>query len=309
MKSINKNEMTHQEWLDIRSKSIGSSDAGVVVGANPWKTIVDLYFEKVNKSISTEDNLAMKLGRELEPILRRLFLEETGLKVRMDNKIRVDKEHNFLTANLDGMVQGEKVPIELKTASRWTGDIPDHYFLQIQHQMMVTDVPYIYFAVLVLGFNKRFIVERYDRNENCINHLRKEEVKFWMDYVIKKNPPPPTSVSDTKLLYPEENKHILEISDEDVVEKIVNYRTDMEKMKSLKTKMEDTKLYLMEHIKDNEGISVYSLLHRHPGPHIVTWKKSSDRQVFDTKKFKKENEDLYNKYLFTKEGSRRFIVK
>ena len=300
--------MTHQEWLDIRSKSIGSSDAGVVVGANPWKTIVDLYFEKVNKSISTEDNLAMKLGRELEPILRRLFLEETGLKVRIDNKIRVDKEHNFLTANLDGMVQGEKVPIELKTASRWTGEIPDHYFLQIQHQMMVTDVPYIYFAVLVLGFNKRFIVEKYDRNENCINHLRKEEVKFWMDYVIKKNPPPPTSVSDTKKLYPDPNENILEFYHDAVVDKIVDYRDDMEKMRLLKAKMEGTKVYLMEHIKENEGINVHGIV-RYAGPHIVTWKKSADRQVFDTKKFKKENEDLYNKYLFTKEGSRRFIVK
>lgn len=308
MKSINKNEMTHQEWLDIRSKSIGSSDAGVVVGANPWKTIVDLYFEKVNKSISTEDNLAMKLGRELEPILRRLFLEETGLKVRIDNKIRVDKEHNFLTANLDGMVQGEKVPIELKTASKWTGEIPDHYFLQIQHQMMVTDVPYIYFAVLVLGYNKRFIVEKYDRNEDCIDHLRKEEIKFWMNYVIKETPPPPTSVSDTKTLYPNQNENILEFYDDDVVDKIVDYRDDMEKMRLLKAKMEGTKVYLMEHIKDNEGINVHGIV-RYNGPHIVTWKKSSDRQVFDTKKFKKENEDLYNKYLFTKEGSRRFIVK
>ena len=72
--------------------------------------------------------------------------------------------------------------------------------------------------------------------------------------------------------------------------------------------MEGTKVYLMEHIKDNEGINVHGIV-RYNGPHIVTWKKSSDRQVFDTKKFKKENEDLYNKYLFTKEGSRRFIVK
>ena len=129
-----------------------------------------------------------------------------------------------------------------------------------------------------------------------------------MNYVIKETPPPPTSVSDTKTLYPNQNENILEFYDDDVVDKIVDYRDDMEKMRLLKAKMEGTKVYLMEHIKDNEGINVHGIV-RYNGPHIVTWKKSSDRQVFDTKKFKKENEDLYNKYLFTKEGSRRFIVK
>jgi len=42
---------------------------------------------------------------------------------------------------------------------------------------------------------------------------------------------------------------------------------------------------------------------------IVTWKQSKDSQVFDSKAFKTDNPDLYNQYLQTKPGSRRFLVK
>ena len=36
-------------WLDVRSHGIGGSDASVIVGLNPWKSLVSLWMEKTGQ--------------------------------------------------------------------------------------------------------------------------------------------------------------------------------------------------------------------------------------------------------------------
>ena len=38
-------EMTHDEWLNRRFESIGASESGSILGINPYKTAVDVYYE------------------------------------------------------------------------------------------------------------------------------------------------------------------------------------------------------------------------------------------------------------------------
>ena len=173
-KQISTLEMSHDEWLQRRFESIGASESGSILGSNPWKTAVDVFYEKVNKVTDFPDNLNMWLGRELEPIIKKRFEEETGYKVRNDHKIRVDREYDFITTNLDGMVVGEKVPVEYKALGRWDGEIPDYYFSQVQHQIMVSESDYAYFVVLVLSSQKRFIVQKIERNDEFIGLMREE---------------------------------------------------------------------------------------------------------------------------------------
>lgn len=40
----------HEEWLAIRSKYIGGSDAGTVVGLNPYNSPYALWAEKTDRS-------------------------------------------------------------------------------------------------------------------------------------------------------------------------------------------------------------------------------------------------------------------
>ena len=122
-------EMTHEEWLERRHESIGASESGAILGINPYKSAVDVYLEKVNRMNSLEDNFNMWLGRALEPVIKRRFEEETGLKVRNDNKIRIDRQHEFITTNLDGVIVGEKVPVEYKALGSWDGENTGLLFL------------------------------------------------------------------------------------------------------------------------------------------------------------------------------------
>ena len=228
MKYISTKEMSREEWIDKRHESIGASEAGCFLGVNPWKTLVELYYEKIGEADGIPDNMNMRLGRKIEPVIKKLFEEDTGLKVVDDNKIRIDPHYPFITTNLDGMIVGEKVPIEYKMLGIWNGEIPDYYFAQIQHQMMVTQAPYCYFVVLKVAQPRLLSVQKYERDEEFITELRKREVTFWNENVLKRIPPEPTEVRDMKLLNPKsEDGSSTELKDKDPIYDTVKEYVDM----------------------------------------------------------------------------------
>ena len=305
MKRVNTLKQSRKDWLLERAKSIGASDSSAVLGINPWKSNVELWLEKTNPEslLDQPDNLNMRLGRDMEPILRQLFTEETGLQVRQDNHIRYDDEYPFLSTNLDGRIVGDKVPLELKTTGMWDGMIPDNYFCQLQHQMMVTKSPYIYFAVLVLSnFGKQFIVEKYERNERFIADMRARMVDFWMNYVVTGVAPDPVSVKDARLLYNETNQESVIEGSFDMITICDNIKEYNKDIKKIKAKADELRVSIMDTMKEDE-IMTYK------GSTLSTWKKSKGKVKFDLNKFKKDHPDIYEEYSSHKDGNRMLIIK
>ena len=305
MKRVNTLKQSRKDWLLERAKSIGASDSSAVLGINPWKSNVELWLEKTNPEslLDQPDNLNMRLGRDMEPILRQLFTEETGLQVRQDNHIRYDDEYPFLSTNLDGRIVGDKVPLELKTTGMWDGMIPDNYFCQLQHQMMVTNSPYIYFAVLVLSnFGKQFIVEKYERNERFIADMRSKMVDFWMNYVVTGVAPDPVSVKDARLLYNETNQESVIEGSFDMITICDNIKEYNKDIKKIKAKADELRVSIMDTMKEDE-IMTYK------GSTLSTWKKSKGKVKFDLNKFKKDHPDIYEEYSSQKDGNRMLIIK
>ena len=294
--------MSYEEWLSKRGESIGASESGAILGLNPWRTAVDVWIEKTGETEPLEDNLNMRLGRDLEPIIQKLFEEETGLKVRRDNKIRIDDEYEFITTNLDGVVIGEKVPIEYKTMTKWDGEIPDYYFCQIQHQMMVTNTPYCYFVVLVLGLNKQLVIEKYDRDDSFISKMRKELVHFWKENVQKNVPPEIVSVDDAKKVYKDvDPESILEADDV-----IFNMLSEMDRFRHLKNKYDakykEMQKDVMVQMGNKESVE-------YNGISFASWKQPKNSLRFDSKQFKKDHPNLYITYSKEVAGARRFNLK
>ena len=298
-------EMSHDEWLKRRFESIGASESGSILGINPYKSAVDVYYEKVDKVTDFPDNLNMWLGRELEPIIKKRFEEETGFKVRNDHKIRVDKEHSFITTNLDGMVVGEKVPVEYKALSRWDGEIPDYYFSQVQHQIMVTESDYAYFVVLALGVQKNFIVQKINRDDDFINLMREEEVSFWNEHVIPKDPPAPETIEDVKKVYAESVKGSkFETNSVSVINKI-NLLADIKaEIKEKKATCDNLQKELMEVMQEDEAI-----VNKDTGHILCTWKQTNPSLVFDRKRLMDEEPEIYGRFMKHSTPTRRFLIK
>ena len=280
--------MSHDEWLDHRQKSIGGSDASSIIGLNPWSSPYSVWADKLGKIPPKEDNEAMRQGRDLEAYVAQRFCEATGKKVRRENNILINPDYPFAHANVDRMVVGEDAGLECKTTSVLNmknfknGAFPDTYYVQCVHYMMVTGCKKWYLAVLVL--NRDFMVFEIERDEEEIQALAKSEEAFW-ELVQKQTAPTADGLkatSDTiSILYPESNGESVNL---------FAYESELQQYMAISAQVKE-----LEKIKDELANKVKAFLGEAGGGesdgYKVTW-TSSTRSTFDSKRFASEHKDI-----------------
>jgi len=295
----------YTEWLQDRrdNPSIGASMSAAIMGLSPWQSAVDVW-HTLTTATEYDDNLSMYLGREMEGIIKKLFMDRTGLKVINDYKIRIDDEYDFLTTNLDGMVIGEQVPVEYKTTAQpWDGEIPDHYFAQLQHQMMVTDCEYIYYCSLSMGFRKQLIIEKYNRNDEFIADMRSQLVNFWENHVLTNKPPEPKSLPDAKKVFRNSDPDAIATATYDEHQLVVELQNLKSHRDRIDNEINDIKLEIMKIMGDREAMVTDT------GLELVTWRPTKSSTIFDKSKFQAEKPEIYKQYTKQRDGYRRFVLK
>lgn len=76
-----------EHWLDLRVPDITSTDASALFGMSPYKTRFELWYEKRDAvPVTIDDNERMETGREIEPVIARLFARRYGVKIRALNQ-------------------------------------------------------------------------------------------------------------------------------------------------------------------------------------------------------------------------------
>ena len=76
-------DLSREVWLRYRTQGIGGSDVSIIAGINPYKSIYQLWLEKTGQIEPEQtDSEFAHFGTLLEPIVRKEFMERTGLKVR-----------------------------------------------------------------------------------------------------------------------------------------------------------------------------------------------------------------------------------
>ena len=129
--------LSKEDWLRYRKCGITGTDAGAILGVNPYRSAFQVYCDKNSETIENIDNEAMRQGRDLEDYVAQRFTEATGLKVRRANAIYQSEEHPLLLADFDRLIVGQKAGLECKTVSpfsadKWAdGKIPAHYMAQV----------------------------------------------------------------------------------------------------------------------------------------------------------------------------------
>ena len=202
-KIVNIKTLSHEEWLELRRKGIGGSDAACCVGMNPYKSLIALYADKKGMSSEVEDNERMRLGRDLEQYVAERFEEATDKKVRNDNFMYAHDDYEFLIADIDRRVVGENAVLECKTMQQSYakefdishGLVPENYYCQCQHYMNVTGADTSYLAVLVFGDG--FYWCEIKRNDEFIKQLQDAEIEFWNENILKDESPAPDGSSSS----------------------------------------------------------------------------------------------------------------
>jgi len=196
-----------EQWLEVRSHGIGSSDAAAVLGLSPWKSPLALYAEKVG--LIEPDDLSdlehVRWGNILEEPIAERYSEVTGRTVVDPGRFTVDihPEHPFILASVDRRIAGDGNGhgpgiLEIKTASAyklqdWQEEPPLPYQVQLQHQLMVTGCRWGSLAVLVGG--QKFHYVDLERNDDFCRILLDAELEFWSR--VERRDPPDADGSDS----------------------------------------------------------------------------------------------------------------
>lgn len=198
-----------EEWLKNRTK-IGGSDASAIVGLNPYLDNVTLWEIKTGKRQQEDisDKPYVQYGTNAEIHLRELFsLDFPQYKVEyVENNMFFNDKYPWAHASLDGWMtdqDGRKGILEIKTTEilqsmqkeKWNQQIPDNYYIQILHYLMVTEFEFVILkAQLKTVFNgvpylqtKHYIIERADVEED-IKYLAECEKEFWKAVQERKRP-------------------------------------------------------------------------------------------------------------------------
>lgn len=194
-----------EQWLEIRRSGIGGSDAGTIMGGNPYSTKLSVYMAKKGFDSFT-GNVNTEWGHILEDPIRQKTAEELGVKIETVPGTLRSKEYPFMLANLDGLMDaGEGIEVngqwisgigghEIKTSAKGDGfgesEIPDSYYWQVQHYMAVTGLKWFVLTAFILSKKtaKHYVVLRHDLH---VEELIQAEKDFWENYVSVDVPPEP----------------------------------------------------------------------------------------------------------------------
>jgi putative phage-type endonuclease len=168
---------THsKEWYDFRVDGIGSSEIGCMMGLSPYKLALTLFLEKIGYQDQwSEGNAATYWGTYMEDLIAQTW-EKTD-PMEEDSYVRNDeqgvivrkckKSHGYLT-NPDyptlfsspdriinkgqfrmdtGEINDDEGILEIKTANifamkKWEASVPPTYIMQVQQQLLVTELEY-----------------------------------------------------------------------------------------------------------------------------------------------------------------------
>lgn len=209
---------TKKDWL--KARGFGGSSASAILGVNPYMSKLELYRAIVmpNDHPLVKENESMNYGTKCEPLIRKIFAYDFKEKYRVhtpkDNEMyrRVDK--TYMTATLDGILTEKptmrKGVLEIKThdirnkkdEQNWSEHIPDNYYVQVLHYLLVMND--FEFAVLTAKlrfydyFNadgkkllkteiRYYYIDRHDEQvKRDLELLEKKETEFWENNIQKK---------------------------------------------------------------------------------------------------------------------------
>lgn len=241
-----------------RNKGMGGSDAAAALGVSPFKKPMQLWKEKTGRvqPYDISRNAKVQWGHKLEPVIVKMYEEQTGKTVDTDCKTVYHPKYPWMFGHADGLLVEEKRGFEAKTASdpkKWRDGVPEHYRIQCMHYAAIYGYYHWDIAVLINGSDFRIYKLNFTNEE--FDWLIKNEKRFWDCVCLDK-----------------------------LCNQVLEIRS---KIKTLN----EEKGILEESLKELIGESDVLL-----GPDGITLAtyKESERKMFDSKALKADNESLYN---------------
>lgn len=129
------------EWLAWRAGGVGASESSAILGLNPWETVDSLRAKRLAPA-GDGGNEHTRRGHKLEPVARSLYEALMGWEATPC--CGEHDEFPWLRASFDGLRADGRLVVEIKAPSlKWHNHVleegvPDWYYCQVQHQLLVS---------------------------------------------------------------------------------------------------------------------------------------------------------------------------
>ena len=267
---------------EIRKLGLGGSDAGIVLGLNPWKTRLELWQEKTGRADSPDlaDVEAVQWGIHLEQPIAEEYTRRTGRKVRRVNRTIKHGKHKFIQGHIDRKLESVMAGLEIKTvgirsAHLWgeegSEQIPAHYRAQVVHYLAITGWAFWDVAALIGGQSLRIFTV--DRDEDEIEYLVYRECEFWKNNVLTNIQPPPIVPKEAAMLYPVSDPNKIIEADSKLLELIQQAQVDLLLVATAKRSLEQRKAEIQGLMEDAE------LVRNSEGKRLCTWKTQTRNDI------------------------------
>ncbi len=270
-----------KEWLAHRSRYRNASEAGSIMGVDPFRTKYKLWLEKQGES-TFFGNVATEHGHNMEPIAR--AAAEKYLKATLEPVVANQGEYS---ASLDAYGRDEnrqtynveiKCPYKGVDSATWKsvikGEIPEHYMWQLVHQHYVVPTDYSYLFVFIEPGVFKCLKFSPKPSE------KKKLIKAWDDFCA--NPPEPDWI---------------EIDDEKIAMQLGDHKLLAERIKTLTEEKKAIETFLKTRIEKNstcnnaqitffekKGSVDYSIVPQLEGVNLEKYRKKAAQQMKITHK-------------------------
>lgn len=223
--------ISREEFLRRRKSGIGGSDVAAIAGLSPWRSPLDVYYDKLNIELGADgweemspmgETAARYWGSVHEAAIGKAYTAVTGRKIQHYNRLLVHPDKEYFIGDVDFLAycedgsrpakpKGEIVTdkgIECKTA-RFAGDdwgthgtdeIPVWYLTQVQWYMGLRPILRSFDVPALFG-GSDFRVYTVWQDITIIHRLQAIAVDFWENHIQKQVPPPPRSMEEVQRLY------------------------------------------------------------------------------------------------------------
>lgn len=229
-------EAARDQWLELRRKSVGSSDIAVLCGFNQYRSPLDLWMEKTGRQPPFEGNDHTWLGHQMEKAIGGLFarrnkdlevqkclalyghdsipfihatpdfwlLKDGGTETATEAFQDFDScgypirtlEHREVPVSDIGLLEAKNT--NARNLEHWEETAPTWAQVQLQWQMGICGIKWGYVAGLVGGSADSFMTYRFEFSPEVFDQCVMAADEF-MEYV-RRDIPPAASAGDRKLV-------------------------------------------------------------------------------------------------------------
>lgn len=306
--------LINQDFSVDRTKYIGGSDIGSILGLSRFRSPLEVWMEKTGRETKKLDSLPLRFGSFAESFVASEYSRATGFELIHDESIYIHPKHSFMSAHMDRFVleDGCSSPtriLECKTANPFSpGDwgeigsdeVPMSYLCQCIWYMAITDINKVDLAVL-FG-NADFRIYEITRDLELENAIQEKASHFWNEFVLKDIAPPAQSEADCQTLFSKgDSTKSIEAKAETL---LLTKRLQLlnNEINVREGEISSIKQNIMNQMGEAETL-------RYQGKVLATWKAPKPSFRLDSKRLEQDLPEIANNYKMPVQNSRRLVIK